>query len=78
MEITDNLSQLLRYNVMENSVVPVADEIHFASQLPADPKRPVPGGFKRRSDSPPEVEGCYMPSSCCSRWWNLLFPRPVR
>ena len=60
MEITDNLSQLLRYNVMENSVVPVADEIHFARNYLQIQNVRFPGRFQTEIRIPPEVEGCYM------------------
>ena len=60
MEITDNLSQLLRYNVMENSVVPVADEIHFARNYLQIQNVRFPGRFQTEIRIPPEVEECYM------------------
>ena len=74
MEITDNLSQLLRYNVMENSVVPVADEIHFARNY-LQIQTPVPRAVSNGDpDSPRRWRVATCSSSCCSRWWKTAFP----
>lgn len=74
MEITDNLSQLLRYNVMENSVVPVADEIHFARNYLQIQNVRFPGRFQTEIRIPPRWRNATCSSSCCSRWWKTVFP----
>lgn len=60
MEITDNLSQLLRYNVMERSVVPVADEIHFARNYLQIQNIRFPGRFQTEIRISQQMEDCFM------------------
>ena len=60
IEITDNLSGLLRYNVQEQDVVPIADELRFARNYLQIQDIRFPGRFRMELLIPPDVERGFM------------------
>lgn len=60
IEITDNLSGLLRYNVQEQDVVPIADELRFARNYLQIQDIRFPGRFRMELLIPPDVGRGFM------------------